>query len=427
MALDQLPQTHRSPHETAIHPEPFEGGLDGRGFDYDVAIVGAGIVGLTLACALKNSGLTVALIEAQPRSAQLNQRRAYHITLMSSRIFQGLGVWPQILPHISTFRHIRLADADYATVVDLQPEDLGTETLGYVAEHRVLVAALQDALDQSDLTWLCSAQVMQTRYEAAGVDLALTIAGQERQVRTRLLIAADGVQSPIRQGMGIGTHGWHYWQSCVTAVIRPEKPYDSIALEHFWASGPFATLPLPDNRCQIVLTAPHAEAQSWLEADAATFLAELDRRYEGRLGKLELVGDRVLFPVQLMQSDRYTLSRLALVGDAAHCCHPVGGQGLNMGIRDAVALAQVLQAAHQQQEDIGAWPVLRRYERWRKWENLVLLAFTDFLDRMFSNNLLPLVLMRRLGLWLLKTIQPCRFLALRLMTGLAGRFPELVK
>lgn len=427
MAPDQLLQTHPLSNETPIYVEPVAQSELKRCLDYDVAIVGGGIVGLTLACALKNSGLTVALIEAQPRSAQLNQRRAYHITLMSSRIFQGLGIWQQILPHISAFRQIRLADADYATVVDLQPEDLGTETLGYVAEHQVLVAALQDALAKTDLMWLCPAQVTQTRYEADGVELTLTIAGEAQQLRTRLLIAADGAQSPIRQRASIGTHGWHYWQSCVTAVIRPEKPYDSIALEHFWSSGPFATLPLPGNRCQIVLTAPHTEAQAWLESDEATFLAELDRRYEGRLGTLELVGDRVLFPVQLMQSDRYTLPRLALIGDAAHCCHPVGGQGLNMGIRDAVALAQVLQVAQQQHEDVGAWRVLRRYERWRKWENLILLAFTDFLDRMFSNNWLPLVLLRRLGLWLLKTIQPFRFLALRLMTGLGGRLPELVK
>jgi 2-octaprenyl-6-methoxyphenol hydroxylase len=142
---------------------------------------------------------------------------------------------------------------------------------------------------------------------------------------------------------------------------------------------------------------------------------------------LELESQRFLFPVQLMQSDRYTQHRLALIGDAAHCCHPVGGQGLNLGIRDAATLAQVLQDAARKGEDIGNLKVLKRYERWRKLENWTILGFTDFLDRMFSNNWLPLVTTRRLGLWMLRRIQPLKSLALRLMTGLLGRTPQLAQ
>jgi 2-octaprenyl-6-methoxyphenol hydroxylase len=210
-------------------------------------------------------------------------------------------------------------------------------------------------------------------------------------------------------------------------VIRSEKPHESIAREHFWESGPFATLPLPGNRCQVVLTAPHEEAKQWADGAEAEFLAELERRYGGALGKLEMVGDRLLFPVQLMQSDRYVRSRLALVGDAAHCCHPVGGQGLNLGIRDVAALAQVLQGAQRQGKDLGDLSVLRRYERWRKFENLVILGFTDFLDRSFSSRWLPLVVVRRLGLRVMRGVRPLRFVALRLMTGTGGRRPELAK
>ena len=145
------------------------------------------------------------------------------------------------------------------------------------------------------------------------------------------------------------------------------------------------------------------------------------------MGPLALAGPRFMFPVQLMHSDRYVQTRLALVGDAAHCCHPVGGQGLNMGIRDAAALAQVLQAAHQSGEDIGSLSVLKRYERWRRWENWLILGFTDILDRLFSNAWLPLVVLRRLGLWLLRTLPPVKALALRLMTGLLGRSPHLAR
>jgi 2-octaprenyl-6-methoxyphenol hydroxylase len=241
------------------------------------------------------------------------------------------------------------------------------------------------------------------------------------------MVAADGARSPLRQQAGIKTHGWKYWQSCVTAVIRPEKSHGDIAHEHFWSSGPFATLPLPDNHCQIVLTAPHEEARQWVNGTEADFLAELDRRYNGQLGKLELVSDRRLFPVQLMQSDRYISPRLALVGDAAHCCHPVGGQGLNLGIRDVAALAQVLQTADRQGKDLGSLPVLRRYEQWRKLENLTILGFTDFLDRSFSSSWLPIVIIRRLGLRVMRVMPPLKFVALRIMTGTGGRRPDLAR
>ncbi|MBD3881282.1 FAD-dependent hydroxylase [Phormidium tenue FACHB-886] len=396
--------------------------------EFDITIVGAGIAGLTLACALKDTGLKIALIEANPREAGLTQRRAYAITLMSGRIFQGLGVWDDILPQISTFQQIRLADAEHPTIVNLQPEDLGTAELGYVGEHCVLVKALLDKLQDADsITWLCPATLQKADYLPDFVELTVSIDGQLQQVRSRLLIAADGSRSPIRQQAGIGTKGWQYWQSCVTAVIRPEKDHQNVAREHFWQSGPFASLPLPGNRYQIVLTAPHAEAKRWLEVEEVEFLSELNRRYAGQLGKLELIGKRTLFPVQLMQSDRYTQNRLALVGDAAHCCHPVGGQGLNLGIRDVAALAQVLQAAQQRGEDIGSLAVLKRYERWRKLENLTILGFTDVLDRVFSNRWLPLVAVRRLGLSLMRHVRPLKFIALWLMTGGVGRCPELAK
>ncbi|MBD2092641.1 FAD-dependent hydroxylase [Microcoleus sp. FACHB-1515] len=395
---------------------------------YDVAIVGAGIVGLTLACALKESGLRIALIEAKPRSIGLSQRRAYHISLMSGRILAGLGVWNQILPQITTFEQIDLADADCPAVVALQPRDLGTPALGYVAEHCVLLQALQQALlNAENVEWLCPATVLDANYNPDRTRLTLNADGQKIQIASRLLVAADGARSPIRTAAGIATHGWQYWQSCITAVIRPEKSHGSIAREHFWSSGPFATLPLPDNRCQIVLTAPHAEAQALMQIDDRAFLAELDRRYQGKLGQLTLEGNRLLFPVQLMHSDRYTQARLALIGDAAHCCHPVGGQGLNLGIRDAAALAQVILKAHDRHEDIGDLRVLHRYERWRKLENLVILGFTDLLDRFFSNRWWPIVLLRRLGLRLMRQLRPLRSIALRLMTGLSGRHPSLAK
>ena len=397
-------------------------------YDYDLAIVGGGIIGLTLACALKDSGLSVALIEAKLDSVAASKGQAYAVHLQSRRIFEGIGIWDKILPQIATFRQVRLSDADHPGVVEFHPADLGTDVLGYVAEHQALLLPLQEFLQECpNLRYLCPAEVVKTEYEPGGVEIELRIGSETRKIRTRLLVAADGARSCIRNGAGINTHGWQYWQSCIVACVKPEKPHNDTAYERFWPSGPFAVLPLPLNRCRIVWTAPHEEAKALCALDDEHFLKELSRRYGDQMGRLELEGDRFVFPVQLMQSDRYVLPRLALIGDAAHCCHPVGGQGLNMGIRDAAALAQVLQSAYSRGEDIGDLSILKRYERWRKQENLTILGFTDLLDRMFSNSWLPAVVVRRLGLLLLRRVPPLKKFALQLMTGLRGRTPEISK
>ncbi|MGF1514222.1 MAG: FAD-dependent hydroxylase [Elainellaceae cyanobacterium] len=394
----------------------------------DVAIVGGGIAGMTLAAALRRSGIQITLIDATPREVSLQRQRAYAITLLSGRIFEGLGLWQSILPNITTFNTIRLADADCPAVVNLRPQDLGTRELGYVGEHCILARELLRDLDTAaNVQWLCPAQVTSmTRYRQTAL-LQVKADDQTYSLQARLVVAADGSRSQLRQRAGIKTLGWKYWQSCVTAVIRPEKPHGSIAREHFWPSGPFATLPLPGNRCQVVLTAPHAEAKRLMALGEKEFLALLSDRYGGALGQLELLNERRLFPVKLMHSRQYVKSRLALVGDAAHCCHPVGGQGLNLGIRDAAALAQTIQAARDRGQDIGALKVLKRYERWRQIENLAILGFTDLLDRSFSNGWWPMVALRRLGLRAMARLQLARWLALRLMTGLAGRYPQLPK
>lgn len=397
------------------------------GFDYDLAIAGGGIVGVTLACALRNSGLRVVLIEARPQAVVADRNQAYAVSLLSGKIFTGIGVWDKILPNITTFSQIRLSDADYPGIVQFFPADLGTEALGYVGEHRVLLTALQEFLAECpDVSWLCPAEVVGVEYQEGGVEIAVRGEGISK-IRTKLIVAADGARSPIRSAAGIKTKGWQYWQSCLTFRVKPENPHNNIAYERFWSSGPFAILPLPNNQCNVVWTAPHDEVKALAALDEKDFLTELQKRYGDQMGKVKLESPRSIFPVQLMQSDRYILPRLALIGDAAHCCHPVGGQGLNLGIRDAAALAQVLQSAHQQGQDIGNLTVLKSYERWRKLENWTILGFTDILDRTFSNNWLPLVVIRRIGLWMMGHIQPIKSLALRLMTGLLGRSPQLAQ
>lgn len=412
MALEQLTHPLSTPHD---HDE------------CDIAIVGGGIAGASLACALKDSGLNVIVIEARSPAAVAARERAYHISLLSGRILAGVGVWEAIADRVTKFNQIRLSDANDAAVVRFFPQDLGTECLGYVAEHRVLCQALFALLETCpQVQWLCPAEVMEVNYRESDVEIAVNVNGQRRHLRSRLLVGADGARSRIRTAAGIRTRGWKYWQSCITTVFKHEKPHGAVACEQFWSSGPMGILPLPEgNRCQVVWTAPHAEAQALKELDERAFSEKLAARIGGRLGRIELESDRLVFPVQLMQSDRYVQHRLALIGDAAHCCHPVGGQGLNLGIRDVAALAQVLQNAHNQGEDIGSLTVLKRYERWRKLENLTILGLTDLLNRTFSNHWLPAVVARRGGLRMLQHLRPLKRFPLQLMTGLQGRMPQL--
>lgn len=394
----------------------------------DVAIVGGGIVGLTLAVALRQSGLRVAIIEAQTARQSADRCRAYAFSLTSADIFKGLGLWPQVGPAITPFSQVRLSDGDAPQVVQFFPTDLQTEAVYYAAPHSVLMAALQSAVQaDASIHYLCSARLEQVHTTEYGVSGQILSEQGNIVLQTSLLVAADGSRSPLRQQAGIQTIGWKYWQSCITAVLEPECSHQNIAYERFWPSGPFAILPLPDNRCQIVWTAPHAEAQRLLQLPRPQFMAELEQRYGAQMGRLTLVTEPLMFPVQLMQSQRYSQPRLALIGDAAHSCHPVGGQGLNMGIRDAAALAEVLAIAHHQGEDIGSLTVLRRYERWRQWENWLILSFTDGLNRGFSNRLLPIVMLRRFMLWIMQHIPGLKRLALRLMTGKLGRLPQIAR
>jgi 2-octaprenyl-6-methoxyphenol hydroxylase len=392
--------------------------------DFDLVIVGGGIVGCTFAAALKNSGLRIAIIEAQSLESATAKRQAYALNLLSGCIFDSIGVWDKILPQISKFNKIRLSDADYKTIVGFETKDLQTEYLGYVAEHGIVLKELQAFFsDNNQLSWFCPAKVLHVDYGSSQATITLEIAGEIKTLNTQLVIAADGSRSQIRQWAGIVTRGWKYWQSCVTFTIEHQAPENNTAFERFWHTGPMGVLPLSGNRCQIVWTAPHAEAKVLQEMDEGEFLDKLERYTGGLLGKLKLTGDRFLFPVQLMQSSRYVVPRLALLGDAAHCCHPVGGQGLNLGIRDAATLAQVILRGHQQQQDIGSIKVLRNYEKWRKKENLAILAFTDLLDRLFSNNWTAIVILRRFGLHLMSIFPPLKIFALKLMVGFIGKMP----
>ena len=396
--------------------------------DCDLVIVGGGIVGTTLAAALKNSGLQVIIIEARPLEVAAAKKQAYAFSLLSSRIYEGIGVWDEIYPHVGKFNHINLSDEDYQQQVRFDTKDLNTNHLGFVAQHNIVLTTLQKYIAGcTNVSWLCPAEVVNVENRHSYSTVEVKINGNPQLINTKLVIGADGARSQIRSLAGITTRGWKYWQSCVAFTIEHTALENDTAFERFWRTGPMGVLPLPGNRCQIVWTNPHAEAKALQELEEKEFIAKLKPYLGGVLGDFKLVGGRFLFPVQLMQCDHYVQSRLALVGDAAHCCHPVGGQGLNLGIRDAASLAEIIKSASSKGQDIGDIRVLKSYERWRKSQNLAILGFTDFLDRMFSNNWLPLVVSRRLGLWVMSYLKPMKLFFLKLMTGLRGKTPQLAQ
>lgn len=382
------------------------------------------MVGLTLACALRHSGLSVAVIESQSRSKTASRQRAYAFSPLSARIFQQMGLWEQVGPYITHFQRVRMSDANYGKAVNFYPTDSPADAVYYGAEHRILIEALQGLAG--------NIHRITSYYETTLVDIQaapektrlILDCGDERQIlETNLLVGADGARSKIRDYAGIRTSGWAYWQSCITTVLAPAKSHQNTAYEKFWPSGPFAILPIPGNRCQVVWTAPHAEAEAMLALPEQAFMAKLRQRYGDDMGELKMLKPPMMFPVRLMQSRRYVQPGIALIGDAAHCCHPVGGQGLNMGIRDAAALAKVLHRAHARNESIGNIRVLKRYERWRRTENWLILAMTDLLNRMFSNRFWPLLWLRRSGFWVIEHTIPLKRIILRVMTGFFGRQP----
>ncbi len=391
---------------------------------YDVVIVGGGIVGLTCACALKDSGLRIAIIEAQTAQVAAGRQRAYAFSPVSAKILDGLGLWDVVGPQLTHFQQVKLSDADYGKALTFRPEDGRGDAVYYSAEHTVLMSALQSVVQTAQaIDYWCESKVL----SAADGRLWVECEGQQYSFQTQLLVGADGAHSFVRELANIKTLGWKYWQSCITAVLQPEHSHHNTAYEKFWPSGPFAILPLPHNRCQIVWTAPHAEAKAMLALPKEQFLKELQARYGDHMGELTLVNEPMMFPVQLMQSREYVRPGIALIGDAAHCCHPVGGQGLNMGIRDATALAEVIQQAVQQGENFSSLKVLKRYQRWRKTENWFTLSLTDFLNRSFSNRFMPLLIARRAGIWVLDSVRPLKRLILQLMTGFFGRLPLKAK
>jgi 2-octaprenyl-6-methoxyphenol hydroxylase len=401
--------------------------------DVELLIAGGGLNGLLLGAACASAGLTVAVVDRNDPAATLREEfdgRVSAIAYGSRRVLDGVGLWRDIAAEAEPILEIRVADDDSPLFLHYDHRDLATASegaapLGYIVENRVVRRALVErAWNLPNLLLMAPGTVAAVETGAGGAQAAL--AGGER-LRARLVVAADGQNSPLRRAAGIRTVEWRYRQTGIVTTVQHAQPHGGVAVEHFLPAGPFAILPMRGSRSSIVWTEDAALAPRLLGLSAAEFAAELRARFGDFLGAVEPVGPRWSYPLALLQAEHYVAPRLALIGEAAHVIHPIAGQGLNLGIRDVAALAELIVDARRLGLDIGDDAVLERYQRWRRADALVLAAVTDGLNRLFSNAVPPIRLARDLGLAAVNRLPPLKRLLMRHAMGVLGDRPRLAR
>ena len=399
--------------------------------DYDLIIAGGGMVGSTLACALRDADLKIALLESAPleriRPGEETDLRVSAINRASQRIFAAVDAWNDMTAwRVSPFRDMRVWDAGGFGQIHFDSATLGEPLLGWIIENRVIQYALLERVRQLPAVDLLCPAALETAWpeDAGGWRVRLT---DGREFTTRLLVGADGAQSKVRELAEIDTRGWSYHQKALVANVRTAEPHQETAWQRFLPTGPLAFLPLHDGRCSIVWSTTPEQADQLLALDEYDFAHMLTEAFERRLGEIVQVGPRGAFPLRLQHARAYVKPGLALIGDAAHVVHPLAGQGVNLGLLDAATLAEVLLDGLAAGHEVGALRVLRRYERWRKSDNLPMLGIMDGFKRLFGNSLPPVRLLRNLGLNLTDAAGPLKNAMARRAMGLEGDLPKLAR
>ncbi|MBM3545921.1 MAG: FAD-dependent oxidoreductase [Alphaproteobacteria bacterium] len=394
----------------------------------DVVIVGGGLVGLSLAHALASAGIETTVVDREEPAIAANDAydgRAFAISYGSRRILEGLGLWQEMGRQAAPILDIRVTDGPSTLFLHYDHREVGDEPLGHIVESRFVRRALLGKLgDRPKLRLIAPESVARLERGKAGVVARLA---DGRRIAARLAVAADGRGSPIRRAAGIGAMEWGYAQTAIVCTVALTRPHEGVAHERFLPAGPFALLPLPGDFSSIVWAERNEVAPAMLALDDDGFSAAMTRRFGDALGPLRVVGRRWSYPLGLLVAERFTSDRLALIGDAAHSIHPLAGQGLNLAIRDVAALAEVIVDAHRLGLDIGAVDVLDRYASWRRLDTLALLAVTDGLNRLFSNDLGPVRLIRDLGLAAVDRLPALKRLFMNHAMGTVGDLPRLAR
>lgn len=399
--------------------------------DYDVLIIGGGLVGASLACALRQSGLRLGVIEAVPLTASSKpgyDDRTLALAYGSKRIFETLGVWEYIVPEATRIDRIHISDRGHFGITRLTAAETGLPALGYVVPSRALGAALLNALEGSrQIDWLCPAEMRDICVMPDHAAVMVHHNGKDKTLTAHLVIAADGAHSAVRQAMGIEAVRTEYRQTAIVTTVTATLPHGNTAYERFTDTGPLALLPQRQNDCAVVWSARVEEVKTILGWSDAEFLRQLQERFGDRLGSFTRLGRRASYPLALTRVPEQVHPRLALIGNAAHTVHPVAGQGFNLGLRDVAAMADILADAQRAGDDIGDLTVLRRYADWRRRDNQVISLFTNGLIRIFSNNIFPLTLLRNAGLLAVDLMPGVKRGFVRVTSGLAGKLPRLAR
>jgi 2-octaprenyl-6-methoxyphenol hydroxylase len=399
--------------------------------DYDVLIAGGGMVGASLACSLRDKALRVGVIEAVPfgsASQPSYDDRSIALAYGSRRIFDAMGLWRDLADKVSHIKKIHISNRRFFGFTHLDHRDMGVDALGYVVENRLLGQVLGHALEaQSNVELTTPARLVDFRYEDDAAVAVVEQNGQRRNIGARLLVAADGADSPLRKLLNIEVRRSDYRQTAIIANVTPAGPHHNVAYERFTDTGPLALLPMTENRCSLVWTVGPDRVDELMALDDDRFLEQLQQCFGQRLGRFARIGRRSAYPLALVQARQHVVNRVALIGNAAHTLHPVAGQGFNLGIRDVAALAQVICDAVSRNEDPGSLNVLREYAQWRQQDHRRIITFTDMLARVFANPLRPVAAARNIGLLTIDLVPPVKRMLTRNTMGMAGRLPRLAR
>ncbi|OEC36825.1 2-octaprenylphenol hydroxylase [Pseudomonas cuatrocienegasensis] len=401
----------------------------------DVIIVGAGMVGSTLALALQDLGLEILIVDGgalqvAPFAADAPfEPRVSALSGASQRILQRLGVWSAIeARRVSPYGEMRVWDGSGTGQIHFSAASVHADVLGHIVENRVVQDALLSRLHDSDIGLLGNARLEQLRRSGDGWLLTLT---DGREVRTPLLVAADGANSAVRRLAGCATREWDYLHHAIVTSVRCAEPHQATAWQRFTDDGPLAFLPLQgppgEHWCSIVWSTVPSEAERLMQLDDAAFCAALGRTFEHRLGEVLHADPRLCIPLRQRHAKRYVEEGLVLIGDAAHSIHPLAGQGVNLGFLDAAVLADVLQHAHGRGERLADERVLSRYERRRMPHNLAMMAAMEGFERLFQADPLPLRLLRNIGLDWVDGLPEAKALFVCQALGLSGDLPPLAR
>ncbi len=414
--------------------------------DYDVLIIGGGLVGGSLACALQDCSLRIAVIEAFPFNSEQQpsfDSRTVALAYGSKQIFESMGLWSDIEQGgVAAINDIQVSDRGHLGATHLSSarylnNSSNIDALGYVVENRVIGDVINQRLmdDSADnnIEYLCPANLTALTISPSLVTAEYQLNGATQVITANVVIAADGGNSKVRELTNTPISQRHYEQCAIIANVAMQHEHHNIAFERFTDTGPFAMLPTTadelgrNNRCSMVWTIRAEQQQELSALDDVAFIKRLENRFGSRLGHVEKLGERFIYPLSLMTMRDFVQPRLVFIGNAAHTLHPVAGQGFNLGLRDVAALAEVLIDAKNNADDMGSLSILKRYAQWRKRDHQQAALITDSLVKIFSSNFMPVVVARNLGLMATELCPPIKNLLTRSAIGLSGRLPKLAR